>query len=158
MWKLVQEQLSRCLQQLQDEKAKTDAHVQSLKKRRANLTVSTRTFLTTGRGARLTSDPAFLLKKSTGAMKQQVREHFDSMRRVLEQDEQDILESLELDLRQARTRLDQVLQDWIHHQEQLGKHISRTQKSKPAAEHDGKVRIQLRVSLLSMKNNVCALN
>lgn len=139
MWKLVQEQLSRCLEQLQDEKAKADAHVQSLKTRRANLTVSTRLLLTTSRGARLTSDSTFLLKKSTGAMKQQVREHFDSMRRVLEQDEQDVLESLELDLRQARTRLDQVLQDWIHHQEQLGKHISRAQKSKPAAEHDGKV-------------------
>lgn len=74
-------------------------------------------------------------------MKQRVREHFDSMRRVLEQDEQDLLESLELDLRQTRTKLDQVLQDWFHHQEQLAKHISWTQVvlSKPAAERDGTV-------------------
>lgn len=75
-------------------------------------------------------------------MKQRVREHFDSMRRVLEQDEQDLLESLELDLRQTRTKLDQVLQDWVHHQEQLAKHISRTQvvlNSTPAAEREGKV-------------------
>ncbi|XP_011604776.2 E3 ubiquitin-protein ligase TRIM39 isoform X1 [Takifugu rubripes] len=112
-----QEQLSRCLEELQHENAKTAAHIQSLKKRRANLS------------------------KSTGAMKQRVREHFDSMRRVLEQDEQDLLESLELDLRQTRTKLDQVLQDWVHHQEQLSKHISRTQavlNSKPEAERDGK--------------------
>ncbi|XP_056883295.1 nuclear factor 7, ovary [Takifugu flavidus] len=112
-----QEQLSRCLEELQHENAKTAAHIQSLKKRRANLS------------------------KSTGAMKQRVREHFDSMRRVLKQDEQDLLESLELDLRQTRTKLDQVLQDWVHHQEQLSKHISRTQavlNSKPEAERDGK--------------------
>lgn len=42
VWKLVQEQLARCLQELQDENAKSAAHIQSLKKRRANLSVSTR--------------------------------------------------------------------------------------------------------------------
>lgn len=42
VWKLVQEQLSRCLEALRDENAKTAAHIQSLKKRRANLSVRTR--------------------------------------------------------------------------------------------------------------------
>lgn len=93
-------------------------------------------------------------------MKQQVREHFDSMRRILQQDEQDLLESLELDLRQTRTKLDQVLKDWLHHQEQLAKHIGRTQgalSGKPAAGHDGKVCVQLHDSRLSLKKIVCVL-
>lgn len=47
VWKLVQEQLWRSLEELQDENAKTAAHIQSLKKRRANLSVSTRLLLTT---------------------------------------------------------------------------------------------------------------
>lgn len=60
-------------------------------------------------------------------MKQQIQERFESMRRVLKQDEQAILDSLELDLRRTRTRLDQVLKDWIQHQEQVTKQISSTQ-------------------------------
>lgn len=75
-------------------------------------------------------------------MKQQARERFESMRRLLNQDEQAVLDSLELDLRRTRTRLDQVLKDWKHHQDQVAKNISNTQKAlskSPSAEEDGKV-------------------
>lgn len=75
-------------------------------------------------------------------MKQQVRERFESMRHVLNQDEQAVLDSLELDLRKTRTRLDQVLKKWTQHQEQLTKNISSTQRAlskTAAAEEDGKV-------------------
>lgn len=75
-------------------------------------------------------------------MKQQVRECFESMRCVLKQDEQAVLDSLELDLRRTRTRLDQVLKDWTQHQEQVTKNISSTQTALSkslAAEPDRKV-------------------
>lgn len=75
-------------------------------------------------------------------MKQQVRECFESMQRVLKQDEQVVLDSLELDLRQTRTRLDQVIKDWTQHQEQVNKNISsiRAALSKIlTVEQDGKV-------------------
>ncbi|KAM9836825.1 putative E3 ubiquitin-protein ligase TRIML1 isoform 1-T1 [Aulostomus maculatus] len=95
-----QEQLSRRMVELQAECSKTEAHIQSLKKRRANLA------------------------KSTEVMKQQVRERFDGMRAILKQDEQAVLDALELDLRHTRTRLDQVLKDWNHHFDQVSKSIS----------------------------------
>lgn len=60
-------------------------------------------------------------------MKQRVRERFESMRFVLNQDEQAVLDSLELDLRRTRSRMDQVLKDWMQHQEQVTKSISSTQ-------------------------------
>lgn len=60
-------------------------------------------------------------------MKQRVRERFESMRHVLNQDEQAVLDSLELDLRRTRGRMDQVLKDWMQHQEQVTKSISSTQ-------------------------------
>lgn len=75
-------------------------------------------------------------------MKQQIRERFESMWRVLKQDKQTILDSLELDLRRTRTRLDQVLKDWIQHQEQVAKQISSTQTALNrtlASEPNGKV-------------------
>lgn len=75
-------------------------------------------------------------------MKQQVRECFESMRGVLKQDEQAVLDSLELDLRRTRTRLDQVLKEWTQHQEQVTKNISSTQTALSkslAAEPDRKV-------------------
>lgn len=62
-------------------------------------------------------------------MKQQVRECFESMRCILKQDEQTVLDSLELDLRQTRTRLDQVLKDWTQHLEEVAKSISSTQEA-----------------------------
>lgn len=75
-------------------------------------------------------------------MKQQVHECFENTRAVLKQDEQAILDSLELDLKRTRTRLDQVLKNWKQHQDQVGKSISSTQRalsSSCAAEEDGKV-------------------
>ncbi|XP_010744354.2 nuclear factor 7, ovary [Larimichthys crocea] len=112
-----QEQLTRCVEELQAERSRTEAHIQSLKKRKADLS------------------------RSTEVMKQQVRERFESMRHVLNQDEQAVLDSLELDLRKTRTRLDQVLKKWTQHQEQLTKNISSTQRAlskTAAAEEDGK--------------------
>ncbi|XP_060887104.1 E3 ubiquitin-protein ligase TRIM62 [Labrus mixtus] len=100
-----QEQMSRRLDELQTERSKTAAHIQSLKKRRADLS------------------------RSTEVMKQQVRERFESMRSVLSQDEQTVLDSLELDLRQTRTRLDQVVKNWERHQDQVSKNISSTQRA-----------------------------
>ena len=75
-------------------------------------------------------------------MKQQVRECFESMRRVLRQDEQAVLDSLELDLRRTRTRLDQVLKNWEQHQDQVTRNISSTRRAlnmTPTAEEDRKV-------------------
>ncbi|XP_037613737.1 E3 ubiquitin-protein ligase TRIM62 isoform X3 [Sebastes umbrosus] len=99
-----QEQLSRHLEELQAERTRTEAHIQSLKKRKADLS-------------------------STEVMKQQVRERFENMRRVLEQDEQAVQDTLEVDLRQTRTKLDQVLKDWKHHQDRVAKSIGSIQRA-----------------------------
>ncbi|XP_008286173.1 nuclear factor 7, ovary isoform X2 [Stegastes partitus] len=112
-----QEQLSRRMEELQAEKSKTDAHIESLKKRKADLS------------------------RTTEVMKQQVRERFENMRRVLKQDEQVVLDSLELDLRRTRTRLDQVLKNWKQHLDQVAESIVGTQRvlsRSPGAEEDGK--------------------
>ncbi|XP_055358795.1 zinc-binding protein A33 isoform X2 [Betta splendens] len=111
------EQLSRCLEELQAEKSKTEAHIQSLKKRKADLC------------------------RRTDMMKHQVHDCFENMRAVLKKDEQAIMESLDLDLKRTRTRLDQVLRNWKQHQDKVGKSISSTQRalsSSCAAEGDGK--------------------
>uniref|UniRef100_A0A1A8C5E2 Tripartite motif containing 14 n=2 Tax=Nothobranchius kadleci TaxID=1051664 RepID=A0A1A8C5E2_NOTKA len=98
-----QEQLSRQMEELRAERTKTEAHIQSLKKRKADLT------------------------RTMEVMKQQVREHFENMHCTLKQDEQAVLDALELDLRRTRTRMDQVLKNWMNHQEQVTKSISITQ-------------------------------
>lgn len=75
-------------------------------------------------------------------MKQRVREYFESMRCILKQDEQAVLDSLELDLRKTRSRLDRVLKDWTQHQEQVAKSLSSTQmmlSNSVTAELDPKV-------------------
>lgn len=75
-------------------------------------------------------------------MKQQVREHYEKMRAVLKQDEHTVLDSLELDLRRTRTKLDQVIKTWKQHQDQVTKSISSIQKewSKGStAEEEGEV-------------------
>ncbi|XP_069015205.1 tripartite motif-containing protein 14 [Embiotoca jacksoni] len=100
-----QEQLTRRKEELQTERSKTEAHIQSLKKRKADLS------------------------KTTEVMKQQVREHFENMRRLLKQDEQVVLDSLELDLRRTRTSLDLVLKDWTCHRDQINKSISSTERA-----------------------------
>lgn len=60
-------------------------------------------------------------------MKQQVREHYEKMRAVLQRDEQTVLDSLELDQRKTRTTLDNVLKTWKQHQDQVSKSISSTE-------------------------------
>uniref|UniRef100_A0A3Q2NXT9 Si:dkey-219e21.4 n=1 Tax=Fundulus heteroclitus TaxID=8078 RepID=A0A3Q2NXT9_FUNHE len=95
-----QELLSQRLEGLKAERAKTDAHIQSLKKRKADLS------------------------RTTEVMKHQVQEHFESMLRVLKQDEQAVLDSLDMDLKRTGTRLDQILKNWVKHQEQVMKSIS----------------------------------
>lgn len=62
-------------------------------------------------------------------MKQQVREHFENMRCILKQDEQVILDSLELDLRHTRTKLDQVLKKWDNYHNQVTKSMSSIQRT-----------------------------
>ncbi|KAI3375846.1 hypothetical protein L3Q82_004123 [Scortum barcoo] len=114
---LSKERLSRRLEELQAEKSKTEAHIQSLKKRMADLS------------------------RSTEVKKQQVHERFESMLCILRQDEQAVLDSLELDLKRTMTRLEQVLRNWTQHQDQVAKSISSTQRvlsNSSAAEEDGK--------------------
>ncbi|XP_076012689.1 E3 ubiquitin-protein ligase TRIM62 [Genypterus blacodes] len=100
-----QEQLSTRVNELQAERSKTEAHIQSLKKRRADLS------------------------RSTEVMKQQVRERFETMRDVLNRDEQAVVDSLELDLRQTRTRLDQVLKNWEQYLCQVTRSTTATQRA-----------------------------
>ncbi|XP_032366875.1 E3 ubiquitin-protein ligase TRIM62 [Etheostoma spectabile] len=115
-----QEQLSRRVEELQAERTRTEARIQSLKKRKADLS------------------------RSTEAMKQQVREHFDNMRCVLKQDEKAVQDSLDLDLRQTRTRLDQVVKKWKQHQDQVTQGIASLQRalahSAAGAQEDAKVK------------------
>ncbi|XP_056298901.1 uncharacterized protein si:dkey-219e21.4 isoform X3 [Pseudoliparis swirei] len=85
-----QEQLVRRLEELQAEWSRTGAHIQSLKKRKADLS-----------------------------------------------DEQAVQDYLDLDLRQTRSRRDQVLNKWHHHQDQVNKSIGSLQRalsSSPAEE------------------------
>lgn len=76
-------------------------------------------------------------------MKQQVREHYEKMRAVLQRDEQTVLDSLELDQRKTRTTLDNVLKTWKQHQDQVTKSISSTEisirKSSTEEEEDDEV-------------------
>lgn len=84
------------------------------------------------------------LKRTTEMMKQRVREYFESMHSILKQDEQAVLDSLELDLRKTRSRLDQVLKDWTQHQEQVSKSLSSTQmmlSDTVSAQQELKVRL-----------------
>nr|XP_043876179.1 tripartite motif-containing protein 14 [Solea senegalensis] len=114
--KPTKEQLSRQLDELLAERSRTDAHIKSLKKRSTDLS------------------------RSTEAMKQRVLEHFENMRAALRRDEQAVLDSLELDLRRTRTRLDQVLKTWKQHQDQVTKSVCSIQralsKSSAAKEDD----------------------
>lgn len=99
-----QEQLSKRMDELQAEKVKTEARIQSLKKRRADLATRTE------------------------VMKQQIHARFEAMRAVLKQDEQTAMETLDIDLKKTRTMLDQVLKTWNQHLDQVTKTISNVQK------------------------------
>lgn len=75
-------------------------------------------------------------------MKQQVRERFEGMRVILKQDEQVVLDSLELDLRRTRTRLEQVLKEWTQHLDRVSKSIISTQRVlSKSPEAEGEVRL-----------------
>ncbi|KAF7644415.1 hypothetical protein LDENG_00222420 [Lucifuga dentata] len=127
-----QEQLSRRLTELQAERSKTEAHIQSLKKRTADLSVSPgpAALIQTLKITMLHNASTFPpLKRSTEVMKQQVRERFEGMRAVLRRDEQLVLDSLELDQRQTRARLDQVLKNWEQFLVQVTKSITVTQRA-----------------------------
>lgn len=106
-----QEQLSRRLEELQAEKVRTEAHILSLKKRRKDLA------------------------KSTEVMKHQVRERFDAMRAALQQDEQKVLNSLDVDQKRATAELDQVLKTWDQHLDLVQKTVSNNEKYLSNSEH-----------------------
>uniref|UniRef100_A0A3B3XRJ5 B30.2/SPRY domain-containing protein n=1 Tax=Poecilia mexicana TaxID=48701 RepID=A0A3B3XRJ5_9TELE len=57
-------------------------------------------------------------------MKHQVKDHFENMLCVLKQDEKAVVDSLDMELKRTRTRLDQILKNWVNHQEQVTKSIS----------------------------------
>lgn len=113
-----QEQLSRRMEELRKEKNKTEAHIQSLKKRKADLT------------------------SRTEVMKQQVHARFEAMQAVLKQDEQAVLETLDVDQKKTRTALDQVLKSWNQHLDLVSKSISNTQRAlskNPKTVDDGEL-------------------
>ncbi|KAL2079457.1 hypothetical protein ACEWY4_025201 [Coilia grayii] len=88
---LTQKQLSRYLEELKAEEARTEAHLQSLKKRKANLA------------------------KRVEVMKQQAKERFDVMRAALQRDEQAVKDSLDLDRRETSAKLNQIIKEWQQH-------------------------------------------
>lgn len=100
-----EKQLSRRLEELQEERTKAKAHIQSLKKRKGDLS------------------------RSTEVKKQKVVERFEGMRLVLKRDEQAVLDSLELDRRETSSRLDMVLKSWDHHLALVQRSITTTQKA-----------------------------
>ncbi|KAM6949184.1 E3 ubiquitin-protein ligase TRIM62 [Aplochiton taeniatus] len=102
--KLTQKQLSRRLEELQAERTRATAHIQSLKKRRTDLT------------------------RSAEVVKQKVQERFQAMRTVLQADEEAVLDSLDVELRETSTKLNQVLKDWDQHLGHVHRAIQATQK------------------------------
>ncbi|XP_062371699.1 tripartite motif-containing protein 72 [Sardina pilchardus] len=110
---LTPEHLSKHLEELKAEEARAEAHLQSLKKRRSNLT------------------------KSVEVMKQKVKERFDVMRAALQRDEQAVRDSLELDRRKTSAKLNEVLRDWQQHLSAVQKNISYTGNA--LAQQDGAV-------------------
>ncbi|XP_076856070.1 E3 ubiquitin-protein ligase TRIM62 [Brachyhypopomus gauderio] len=102
--KFSQEQVSCCLEELEKESRRTEAHMASLKKRQANLTMS------------------------VDDMKHQVHERFEGLRLVLQMNEQAVLDRLDQDHRESSGRLTRVVHDWIQHQKLVRKHIGTVKK------------------------------
>ncbi|KAK7910215.1 hypothetical protein WMY93_014899 [Mugilogobius chulae] len=112
------EQLSKKMEELKVEKVKTEARIQSLRKRKADLTARTE------------------------AMKAQIHARFEAMRVVLRQEEQAATELLELDLKKTRTKLDQVVKACCQHLYEITNTISSTEKAlgdKPRASPGGEM-------------------
>lgn len=70
-----------------------------------------------------------VLKRSVEVMKQKVKERFDVMRAALQQDEQAVRHSLELDRRETSAKLNQVLKDWQQHLSTVQKNIRNVQNA-----------------------------
>ncbi|KAI4900293.1 hypothetical protein NFI96_010564 [Prochilodus magdalenae] len=102
--KCTQEQLPCSLEELENESKRTEAHMASLKKRQANLTVCAE------------------------EIEQRVRERFENMRLTLEKDERAVLGMLEQDHRENSSKLTRHLQDCTQHLRLVRKHISNTKK------------------------------
>ncbi|KAI1888261.1 hypothetical protein AGOR_G00183200 [Albula goreensis] len=119
---LSREALSKHLEELQAERSRTEAHLQSLKKRSTDLT------------------------RSAEAMKQQISERFEGMREVLRREEQAGLDWVEQDRRETSTRLSRVLKDWTQHLNQVQKNITLAQR---ALEQAGKGEAQQNTGELS---------
>ncbi|XP_030194514.1 E3 ubiquitin-protein ligase TRIM50 isoform X2 [Gadus morhua] len=97
--------LAAQVHELQAERSKAEAHIKSLKKRKADLS------------------------RSAELMKQQVREHFEEMHASLRADERATLDSLEQDLRRTGERLDQVTRGWEQHLGQVGRAAGAAQRA-----------------------------
>ncbi|XP_033891466.1 E3 ubiquitin-protein ligase TRIM62 isoform X1 [Acipenser ruthenus] len=97
--------LSHHLEELSAEKARTEAHIRSLKKRSLDL--------------RGTAD----------LMKQQISERYDTIRKALHRDEQATLETIEEDNRVTSGRLNKVIKGWSEHLAQVQKEFKNIQKS-----------------------------
>ncbi|KAG7262221.1 hypothetical protein CRUP_023891 [Coryphaenoides rupestris] len=67
--------------------------------------------------------------RSTEAMGQQVREHYEEMRAALREDERATAEALQQDLRRTTERLDQVTRGWERHLMQVGRAADAVQRA-----------------------------
>ncbi|XP_018969175.1 tripartite motif-containing protein 14-like isoform X1 [Cyprinus carpio] len=88
------------LDDLKKERKRTESHLESIKKRQANLNTSSE------------------------AMKQQVQECFEELHMALHEDEKAVLDMIEQDRRETGSKLNRLLQDWNQHLSLLQKHIS----------------------------------
>ncbi|XP_056111524.1 tripartite motif-containing protein 14 [Rhinichthys klamathensis goyatoka] len=93
------------LEDLKKEKKRTESHLESIKKRQANLNTSSE------------------------AMKQQVQECYEELHMALKEDEQAVLDMIEQDRRETSSKLNRILQDWNQHLGLLQKHISAMQSA-----------------------------
>lgn len=87
------------LEDLKQERKKTESHLESIKKRQANLNTTSE------------------------AMKQQVQECYEVLHLALQEDEQAVLDMIEQDRRETSSKLNRILQDWNQHLCLLQKHI-----------------------------------
>ncbi|XP_051770369.1 tripartite motif-containing protein 14 isoform X2 [Ctenopharyngodon idella] len=99
------EQLPVWLEDLKKEKKRTESHLESIKKRQANLNTSSE------------------------AMKQHVQECYEELHMALQEDEKAVLDMIEQDCRETNSKLNRILQDWNQHLGLLQKHISTMQSA-----------------------------
>ncbi|XP_026078371.1 tripartite motif-containing protein 14-like isoform X1 [Carassius auratus] len=97
------------LEDLKKERKRTEYHLESIKKRQANLNTSSE------------------------AMKQQVQECFEELLMALQRDEKAVLDMIEQDRRETSSKLNRILQDWNQHLGLLQKHISTIQSAQQSS-------------------------